>query len=100
MFFTNDFIPFSPSACVKKLFPEFEFTWLGEEMRENLPKELNFVHEASNAEHLASDFGNVSTSLYVPKVLYASKRVSSYGHVCVLERLTYASLIAPGHGVY
>ncbi|KAF8584839.1 ABC1-domain-containing protein [Ramaria rubella] len=62
-------------ACVKKIFPEFEFTWLGEEMRENLPKELNFVHEASNAEHLASDFGGVKTSLYIPKVLFASKRL-------------------------
>jgi aarF domain-containing kinase len=62
-------------AWVKRLFPEFEFTWLGEEMRENLPKELNFVHEASNAAHLVSCFQDVKTSLYIPKVLFASKRV-------------------------
>jgi len=62
-------------ACVKRLFPEFEFTWLGEEMRENLPKELNFVLEASNAAHLVSDFRDVETSLYIPKVLFASKRI-------------------------
>ncbi|KAF8525042.1 ABC1 family-domain-containing protein [Hysterangium stoloniferum] len=62
-------------AWVKKLFPEFEFTWLGEEMRENLPKELNFVHEASNAAHLVSDFQDIKTSLYVPRVLFASRRI-------------------------
>lgn len=74
--FPDDFIISHNSACVKKLFPEFEFTWLGEEMRENLPKELNFVHEAANAERLDSDFKNIKTSLYIPKVLFASKRVS------------------------
>ncbi|KAI1785187.1 ABC1-domain-containing protein [Ganoderma leucocontextum] len=31
---------------IKHWFPEFEFTWLGEEMRENLPKEMDFVKEA------------------------------------------------------
>ncbi|KAL5528446.1 hypothetical protein ACEPAF_7582 [Sanghuangporus sanghuang] len=60
---------------IKHWFPEFEFTWLGEEMRDNLPKELDFVNEASNAERAARDFEGVRTSLYIPKVLSASKRV-------------------------
>ena len=47
------------------MFPEFEFTWLGEEMRENLPKEMDFVHEQRNAERAAADFANVRTSLYI-----------------------------------
>ena len=60
-------------------------------MRENLPKELNFVHEASNAEHLASDFSNLRTSLYIPKVLFASKRVSK-SHVVIVTMLNVVSL--------
>ncbi|OBZ67025.1 ABC1 family protein MCP2 [Grifola frondosa] len=60
---------------IKHLFPEFEFTWLGEEMRENLPKEMNFVHEKKNAERATADFEDMRTSLYIPQVLDAKKRV-------------------------
>lgn len=60
---------------VKHWFPEFEFTWLGEEMRENLPKEMDFAHEAKNAERAAENFKGVRTSLYIPEVLFSSKRV-------------------------
>jgi len=60
---------------IKYWFPEFEFTWLGEEMKQNLPKEMNFVHEASNAERAAKDFENIRSSLYIPKVISATKRV-------------------------
>ncbi len=41
---------------IKRLFPEFEFTWLGEEMRENLPKELDFAHEAANTARTVREF--------------------------------------------
>ena len=60
---------------VKHWFPEFEFTWLGEEMRENLPKEMDFAHEAKNAERAVEDFKGVHTSLYIPEVLFSDKRV-------------------------
>ncbi|KAF9792945.1 ABC1-domain-containing protein [Thelephora terrestris] len=60
---------------VKHWFPEFEFTWLGEEMRENLPKEMDFAHEARNADRAVEDFKGVRTSLYIPEVLFSSKRV-------------------------
>lgn len=50
---------------IKHLFPDFEFTWLGEEMRENLPKEMDFVHEKRNAERAMADFENVRTSMYI-----------------------------------
>lgn len=63
------------SGWVKHWFPEFEFTWLGEEMRENLPKEMDFAHEARNAEKAVGDFKGVRTSLYIPEVLFSSKRV-------------------------
>ncbi|PFH51495.1 hypothetical protein AMATHDRAFT_142374 [Amanita thiersii Skay4041] len=60
---------------VKYWFPEFEFTWLGEEMRENLPKEMNFIHEASNAIRVQDDFSQIHTSLYIPEIITAKKRV-------------------------
>lgn len=44
-------------------------------MRENLPKEMDFVHEASNAARAALDFRDMSTSLYIPQVISATKRV-------------------------
>ncbi|KAI0063635.1 ABC1-domain-containing protein [Artomyces pyxidatus] len=60
---------------IKRWFPEFEFTWLGEEMRENLPKEMDFVHEAHNAQRARKDFEDMRTSLYIPEVITAKKRV-------------------------
>lgn len=44
-------------------------------MRENLPKEMDFRHEALNANRTIKDFENVRTSLYIPHVLSATKRV-------------------------
>lgn len=60
---------------IKYWFPEFELTWLAEEMRTNLPKEMDFIHEANNARRAQEDFRDVKTSLYIPEVLVASKRV-------------------------
>ncbi|KAK4056946.1 hypothetical protein OIO90_001846 [Microbotryomycetes sp. JL221] len=60
---------------VKSVFPSFEFTWLGEEMEENLPLEMDFRHEAANAERCRADFASLTqTTLVVPKVLWAKKR--------------------------
>ncbi|KAG6866354.1 hypothetical protein C0991_005275 [Blastosporella zonata] len=60
---------------IKYWFPEFEFTWLGEEMRTNLPKEMNFILEAHNSERTIDDFKSIDTSLYIPKVITATKKV-------------------------
>jgi len=64
-----------PLGWVKYWFPEFEFTWLGEEMRANLPNEMNFVHEAQNTARVVADFKNMKTSLYIPEVISANKRI-------------------------
>ncbi|KAL9934798.1 hypothetical protein V8E36_006573 [Tilletia maclaganii] len=62
-------------GVVKRLFPEFEFTWLAEEMNTNLPLELDFRHEASNARRAKADFEQYQvTSCYVPAVRWAHKR--------------------------
>ncbi|XP_065067851.1 aarF domain-containing protein kinase 1-like isoform X2 [Rhopilema esculentum] len=39
-------------AVVKKLFPDFQFTWLVEEIKRNLPLELDFCNEGKNCEML------------------------------------------------
>jgi len=44
-------------------------------MRTNLPKEMDFVHEANNSVRTAMDFAQIRTSLYIPKVILAEKRV-------------------------
>jgi aarF domain-containing kinase len=44
-------------------------------MRENLPKEMDFIHEAANTYRAQSDFKNTRTSLYIPQVIFATKRV-------------------------
>lgn len=36
-------------AAVDKLFPKFSYKWLADEVERNLPKELDFLHEASNS---------------------------------------------------
>ncbi|KAH7108154.1 ABC1-domain-containing protein [Auriculariales sp. MPI-PUGE-AT-0066] len=61
---------------VRRLFPDFELDWLGAEMRENLPKELDFIHESRNAARIASDFQDCASTvpLHVPRVLASSPR--------------------------
>ncbi|EDQ86515.1 uncharacterized protein MONBRDRAFT_33784 [Monosiga brevicollis MX1] len=38
----------------KRIFPDFNYTWLVEEIQKNLPRELNFVEEAANARRCAA----------------------------------------------
>ncbi|BGP13038.1 hypothetical protein JCM10213v2_000957 [Rhodosporidiobolus nylandii] len=59
---------------VKRIFPSFEFTWLGEEMQENLPKEMDFRHEAANATRCKKDFAGIKSAVVIPEVLWAKKR--------------------------
>jgi len=44
-------------------------------MRTNLPTEMDFAVEAQNAARTTREFANVRTSLYIPQVIHASKRV-------------------------
>ena len=49
------------------MFPEFKFGWLIQELNINLPKELNFIHEALNAEVVRSNFQGYQ-NVVVPEV--------------------------------
>lgn len=61
---------------VKHIFPDFEFGWLGEEMNEMLPLEMNFRHEAANSMRCRDDFQHLKgkTSLYLPGIMWAERR--------------------------
>lgn len=43
---------------VKQIFPDFEFMWLVEEAKKNLPLELDFLNEGRNAEKVAQMLKN------------------------------------------
>lgn len=63
--------------AVKYFFPEFQFDWLADEMRINLPKELDFIQEAHNSERVLWNFKQnsqrypgVLDSLKIPKIMW------------------------------
>mmetsp|Transcript_33405 Transcript_33405/g.79191 ORF Transcript_33405/g.79191 Transcript_33405/m.79191 type:complete len:530 (-) Transcript_33405:81-1670(-) len=68
-------------GVVRRLFPDFNYQWLVDEVKENLPKELDFEHEAANAArcaaNLASPRSAVGPQVVVPKYFLdrTSKRV-------------------------
>lgn len=67
---------------VKRVFPDFEFTWLAEEMNENMPLEMDFRHEAANAHRADVDFaGYKRTSVYIPKTPWVYKRVMAMEYI-------------------
>ncbi|KAF9579040.1 hypothetical protein BGW38_004876 [Lunasporangiospora selenospora] len=65
---------------VAYVFPEFEFSWLSEEMQVSLPKELNFNCEAANAARVDTNFNNAraegsKSTIKVPGVIWSKQRV-------------------------
>ncbi|KAJ3023661.1 putative aarF domain-containing protein kinase 1 [Thoreauomyces humboldtii] len=58
----------------KRLFDDFDFEWLAEEMQTSLPQELDFVNEAANANKVRGLFSD-SQTLHIPDVYWAAHRV-------------------------
>jgi len=54
---------------VKFFFPQFEFMWLAEEMRKNLPLELSFIQEGKNAEKISNMLQHFPW-LVIPKIYW------------------------------
>ncbi|ONI24607.1 hypothetical protein PRUPE_2G249400 [Prunus persica] len=56
------------------IFPSFDYRWLIAEMRESLPKELDFINEAQNSEKCLENFQKLSPHIaayvYAPKVYW------------------------------
>ena len=63
--YTMDFLV----RVVNNVFPQFEFMWLAEEMRKNLPLELDFTQEGKNAEKVSKMYSNYDW-LKVPKIYW------------------------------
>lgn len=60
---------------VKQIFPDFEFMWLVEEAKKNLPLELDFLNEGRNAEKVAHmlknfDFLKVREHIFLCMYVY------------------------------
>jgi len=54
---------------VARLFPDFEFTWIAEETRSNLPLELDFLHEVENCEKATENLKNFDW-VKLPKIFH------------------------------
>ncbi|KAJ3330140.1 hypothetical protein HDU76_006340, partial [Blyttiomyces sp. JEL0837] len=76
----DDHTPIDIAMCswivkvVKRVFPEFEFDWLADELRESLPQELDFIREAGNAARVSFNFKGDLT-VRVPRVYWAKRRI-------------------------
>ncbi|PIA59399.1 hypothetical protein AQUCO_00400344v1 [Aquilegia coerulea] len=59
---------------LNRLIPSFDYRWLLDEMRESLPKELDFLLEAKNSEKCLENFRRLSPHLaayvYAPRVYW------------------------------
>ena len=62
---------------MRKVFPEYPLTWLGDELRNLIFVELNFENEAENAERTANYFKDYKqkTALRIPRIVTAHKRI-------------------------
>jgi len=59
-------------TIAKYLFPTFDYQWLVDEIKLNLPRELDFLHEAQNAERCRANFASKRSKLrgrvHVPEI--------------------------------
>lgn len=70
-------------STLKYWFPEYDLTWLSDEMEVSLPKELDFREEGRNATRMKEYFSHVpNTPVIIPGVKWAQRRI------LVMEYLT------------
>ena len=61
---------------LKRFFPEYDLTWLSDEMEVSLPKELDFREEGENAIRMKDYFSHQPQHpLIVPTVIWAQRRI-------------------------
>lgn len=70
-----------------RLWPSFDYRWLVEEMKRNLPQELDFSHEARNSERCRACLRTDPDTLQVvvPDVVwkFTTREVSARVVMCV-----------------
>ncbi len=54
-------------STLKRFFPEYDLSWLSEEMELSLPQELDFTQEAKNAMHAKEYFKDKERALVIPE---------------------------------
>ncbi|XP_034849285.1 aarF domain-containing protein kinase 1 isoform X2 [Mirounga leonina] len=98
--------------AVKQLFPEFEFMWLVDEAKKNLPLELDFLNEGRNAEKVAQmlkHFDFLKISCHLGKMYSEMIFVNGFvhcdphpGNVLVRKRpdTGKAEIVLLDHGLY
>ena len=64
-------------ATVKRFFPDYDLTWLSEELEMSLPQELDFEREGANARRARSYFHQLRNGppLIIPDVIWARRRI-------------------------
>ncbi|KAF2100949.1 ABC1 family protein [Rhizodiscina lignyota] len=63
-------------STIKRFFPEYDLTWLSEEMMISLPQELDFNLEAHNAERAREYFAPLRDApLVIPGVRFSQRRI-------------------------
>jgi aarF domain-containing kinase len=63
-------------STLKRWFPDYDLTWLSEEMEVSLPQELNFKLEGENAKRAQEYFSHVrNVPLIIPNVIWADRRI-------------------------
>ncbi|KAI4630493.1 hypothetical protein J4E80_001429 [Alternaria sp. BMP 0032] len=63
-------------TTLKRWFPEYDLTWLSDEMQLSLPQELDFALEGKNAMRAREYFSHVrDVPVVIPKVLWAKRRL-------------------------
>lgn len=61
---------------LKRWFPEYDLTWLSEEMESSLPQELDFCREGQNAIRARNYFSeHPELPVIIPEVLWAKRRI-------------------------
>lgn len=69
-------------ATVKRFFPDYDLSWLSDEMESSLPQELDFALEGQNAINASKFFKeNTKFPLIIPDVISASKRILVMSYV-------------------
>jgi predicted unusual protein kinase regulating ubiquinone biosynthesis (AarF/ABC1/UbiB family) len=63
-------------VTLKRWFPEYDLTWLSEEMEVSLPQELDFKREGENAMRAREYFSHCPDApVIIPRVLWAQRRI-------------------------
>ncbi|KAJ2892753.1 uncharacterized protein MKZ38_009422 [Zalerion maritima] len=63
-------------STLKRFFPEYDLSWLSDEMEISLPIELDFEREAENANRTKAHFSHIpELPLVVPDVIWAKPRI-------------------------